>query len=133
MKIGSWIAILQYHKRNIYIICVLFGDVTFFEWIIWFSLIRNLIIFCMFCNYYISSSKGLKFLVLVSKIKLTIMKLTVWYPYKFCCSTFHGEGVTLKFLLCLNILVNFFASHFLLFVIITLFIFFFNLIQFGFV
>ena len=65
MKIGTWTAILQYDKRNMYIICVLFGYVTFFEWAIWFFLIRNLIIFCMFCNYYISGCKGLKFLSLV--------------------------------------------------------------------
>ena len=41
------------------------GHVTFFEWIIWFFLIRNLIIFGIICNYYISGSKGLKFLGLV--------------------------------------------------------------------
>ena len=51
MKIWTWTTILQYDKRNIYIICVLFSHVIFFKWIIWFFLIRNLIIFTIFYNY----------------------------------------------------------------------------------
>ena len=66
MKIWTWTTILQYNKRNIYIICVLFGHVTFFEWTIWFFLIKNLNIFCMFCKYSIICILFLSYFVFFS-------------------------------------------------------------------
>ncbi|KAH1197841.1 Shikimate kinase 1, chloroplastic [Glycine max] len=34
------------------------------------------------------------------------LPLLAWYPCKFCCSRFQGEGVTLKFPSCLNMLLS---------------------------
>ncbi|KAL5190674.1 Shikimate kinase 1, chloroplastic [Glycine soja] len=34
------------------------------------------------------------------------LPMLAWYPCKFCCSRFQGEGVTLKFSSCLNMLLS---------------------------